>query len=246
MKKSLKFKTLLSLFAVAGMLLFSSCNKDDNGKPSDKDGLLEIAPFEISGQMKKLVYYRSWTSGSDPYYSFEDFDLGSGKINLSSLGGDLLAEGTVSSSGELSISFLTSFPSSDLHLHRFLYHTGESDLISPKDLRTSYLYVVAGLGTEFIPDGGGAYEVLLEKLPYLVDNLGDFYQTQYAFICAEEPGEIKGVKDDGREYNMILKKGWNIVRISGIEIESENQKYETVDNIPVDAFFHYGSVTVDL
>lgn len=244
MKRPSKLITLFSLFVVAVMFLFSSCNKDDNGKPSDKDGTLEIAPFELSGQMKKLVYYSSMTGEIDPYYAFEYFDLGSGAVKLNSLG-NLLAEGTVSSNGDVSISFLTSFPTADLHLHRFLYHAGESDLISPKDLCTSYLYVVSGLGTEFIPNSGGAHYVVLEKLPCLAEGLGDFYRTEYAVICAEEPGEIKGVDDSGIEYDMTLKKGWNIVRISSTG-DAEDTKYETVDNIPADAFFRYGAVTVDL
>ncbi len=247
MKKSLEMKTVISLFIVSGMFLLSSCKKEDNGNPSD-NGVLEIAPFEISGQMKKLVFYRNWTNTDiDPYYSFEDYDLGSGNIKLTSLGNELLAEGNVASGGELTLSFISSFPTSDFHLHRFLYHTGESELITPKDLRTSYFYVVAGLGTEFIPDGGGEIkQINVEKLPYLIDGLSDFHYTQYALICAEEPGEIKGVKDDGREYNMILKKGWNVVRISGIVNQNENKKYETVESIPADAFFHYGSETVNL
>jgi hypothetical protein len=247
MRKLLRIKTALSLLVVAGMLFLSSCKKDDNG--SGKDGVLEVASLEISRQMKKLVYHKSFTSSEiDPYYSFENYDLGSGKIKLDKMASSTLAEGNVTADGLVSLSFTTSFPKSDFHLHRFLYHTGEKALVTPDDLRTSYFYLLPFANAELTLDAGGtSKEIYLEKLPVFdTANTYEFLKTKYVVICAEEAGEIKGINDDGVEYNMKLKKGWNIVRISGIEYQNENKKYETVDNIPTEAFFYYAGEDVTL
>lgn len=235
---------LIAFFAV--LLILSACSKDSNpNEPGDNDNdFLSIPSFSLSGDMKKLVYYYSMTNSSfQPYISFEDFDLGSGKIIGRTTNNNILFEGTVTNNGEVNISFATSFPKSEFHLYRFLYQTGESEFVTPTNLRTSFYFFVPLSISTFIPDDNqGNKDVLIEELPVILPGMPSVdYAVKYYLICAEESGEVFGVWENS-EYDMTLKKGWNILKVTDF-VEENKVKYETVENIPAEAFFHYGRIS---
>ncbi len=224
MKKS--FLVLITFVLV----IFISCSKDDNG--NQNDDIIIVPSKTINGQMKKMIHFNY--PEDEVYHKFEDYDLGAGSIIIGEGFAKvfIVATGSVDQNGLVSLTFTTEVPNDKLtEIYKF---SGDIQT-SPSDLRTTWHLTNLELTLEDQQHASKNTIEFIEELPIFDD--GEFDKVIYSFVCAEKDGTITGTHNSGHTVNMNLIKGWNIIKIT----TSENvKKIETVNNIPADAFFHYG------
>ncbi len=227
-------KSVLAL-ATALLLVFSACSKDDddNGNGNGNDDVIMVPSKTLNGQMKKLLNFNN--PEDEIYHIFEDYDLGKGLIAI----GDgltmdfIVATGNVNQDGAVSLSFATEIPADKLT--EMFKHSGDIQT-SPGDLRTTWHLTNLTLSPEDTQhDPINTWPDFIEELP--VHNWGQYETVYYSFVCAEKDGTITGTLNSGHIVDMNVKKGWNIVKISTSE---DLKEMVTVNNIPANAFFHYG------
>ncbi len=228
-------KRILELTAAFVLLIFTACSKDDdgNGNGNGNGDSIIVPSKSVNGQMKKLINFNN--PEDDIYHKFEDYDLGAGSIKI----GDgltmdfVIAIGNVNAAGAMSLEFTTEVPSDKLtELFKF---SGDIQT-SPSNLKTTWHLTNLTLtpdNTQHSPKN--VWPNYIEELP--IFNWGEYETVSYTFVCAEKDGTITGTLNSGHTVNLNLIKGWNIVKITTFE---DVKQMEDVDNIPADAFFHYG------
>ncbi len=219
------------------LLIFAACSKDDNdnGNGNGNIDIINVPSKTIHGQMKKLLNFNS--PEDQIYHKFEDYDLGAGSIVIGDgLATDfIIATGNVSENGEVFLEFATEVPGDKLT--QMFKITGDDIETSPSNLKTTWHlsnFTLTQDDSQYSPKN--VWPDYIEELPVFNDYV---YETiSYTFVCAEEDGTIKGTLHE-HTLNLNLKKGWNIVK-KITPRDEENKQMVTVDNIPADAFFHYG------